>query len=143
MPPPVITLKRARRFRKNLTPPELGLWLRLKNRQLGGYHFRRQHPIGPYILDFYCAAAKLAIEVDGYSHGVGDAPAHDARRDAWLAGQGIGTFRISADLAKDPDAAAATILDVVRPLAPSTATRSPSTATRSPSPAARERSQRN
>jgi len=133
MPAQTISLKRARRFRKALTPSELGLWLRLKNHQLGGFHFRRQHPVGPYILDFYCAAAKLAVEIDGYSHGVGDAVAHDRHRDAWLLEQGITTFRIGIELAKDAEVAAATVLEVVRRLAPSTASRSPS-------PAARERS---
>ena len=114
-----LTLKRARRLRRVMTPPELGLWLRLKNRQLGGYRFRKQHPVGPYILDFYCPEARLAVEVDGYSHSVEGAAEHDARRDAWLRGQGVEVFRISADLAKAPGVAAAAILEVLRRHAPS------------------------
>jgi very-short-patch-repair endonuclease len=51
--------------------------------------FRRQHPIGPYVLDFYCAKARLAIEVDGASHDMGDRPEHDKQRDAWLKEHGI------------------------------------------------------
>ena len=114
-----LTLKRARRMRKVLTPPELGLWRRLRNRQLGGYRFRRQHPIGPYILDFYCPEARLAVEVDGDSHGVEGAEVHDARRDAWLRSEGIATLRIPADMAKDPEAVAGYILGVLRRNAPS------------------------
>jgi very-short-patch-repair endonuclease len=106
-------------MRKALTPPELGLWLRLKNRQLGGFRFRRQHPVGPYILDFYCPEARLAVEIDGDSHGVEGATAHDARRDAWLLAQNIQTLRISADMAKDPGAASGYILQVLRRHAPS------------------------
>jgi very-short-patch-repair endonuclease len=86
---------------------------------LEGYHFRRQHPIGPYVLDFYCSAARLAVEVDGYSHEVGDAPAYDARRDAWLLERGIETLRIGTDLAKRPGDAVLTVLDAVRRRAPS------------------------
>ncbi|HUO21972.1 MAG TPA: DUF559 domain-containing protein [Caulobacteraceae bacterium] len=114
-----LTLKRARRMRKALTPPELGLWLKLRNRQLAGFRFRRQHPIGPYILDFYCPEAQLAVEIDGESHGAEGAVAHDARRDAWLQARGVQTFRIPGDIAKDPYAAAQLILDVLRRRAPS------------------------
>jgi very-short-patch-repair endonuclease len=106
-------------MRKALTSPELGVWLKVSNRQLGGFHFRRQHPIGPYILDFYCAEARLAVEIDGESHGADGAEAHDARRDAWLESRGVRTFRISAEIAKDPYAAAQLILEVVRRNAPS------------------------
>jgi very-short-patch-repair endonuclease len=114
-----ITLKRARRMRKALTPQELGLWLRLRDRKLGGFRFRRQHPMGPYILDFYCPEARLAIEIDGYSHGVEGAAERDARRDAWLLARNVETLRISTEMAKDPEAAAGFILQVVRRNAPS------------------------
>jgi len=109
-----IGIKRARTFRRALTGAELGLWTRIKGRQLDGYQFRRQHPIGPYILDFYCAAVRLAVEVDGYSHEVGDAAARDERRDAWLLDRGIRTLRIGTELSKRPDDAARTVLDEVR-----------------------------
>ena len=114
-----LTLKRARRMRKALTPQEPGLWLRLSGRKLGGFRFRRQHPVGPYILDFYCAEAQLAVELDGDSHGVEGAAEHDARRDAWLMARGIMTLRISNDAAKDPEAVALQILAVLRRHAPS------------------------
>ena len=58
--------------------------------------FRRQHPIGPYVLDFYCAKAHLAIEIDGISHGMGDRPRHDERRDAWLKKHGVAVMHITA-----------------------------------------------
>jgi very-short-patch-repair endonuclease len=51
--------------------------------------FRRQHPIGRYVLDFYCAEARLAVEIDGMSHDLGDRPRHDANRDAWLNARGL------------------------------------------------------
>jgi very-short-patch-repair endonuclease len=59
---------RARELRKNMTPCEKILWNRLRKRGLNGMHFRRQHPFGMYILDFYCFEANLVIEVDGESH---------------------------------------------------------------------------
>ncbi len=58
--------------------------------------FRRQHPIGLYVLDFYCAKAQLAVEIDGMSHDLGDRPERDTRRDAWLKGQGVTVIRIPA-----------------------------------------------
>ena len=58
--------------------------------------FRRQHPVGPYVIDFYCAAARLAVEIDGWGHALGDGPERDERRDAWLRERGIRTMRIPA-----------------------------------------------
>src|SRR5690606_24383799 len=90
----ILTQKRARRLRRNLTQPEQALWALLRrNRQ--GLHFRRQHAFGPYILDFYCAAAKLCVEVDGPAHA--ERAVEDARRDGWLAGQGVQTLRFSVE----------------------------------------------
>jgi very-short-patch-repair endonuclease len=97
----------ARRFRKNLTEPELYLWLRLRDRSDDNPVFRNQHPIGPYILDFYCPQAKLCVEVDGEFHGRDDRIARDAIRDAYLAEMGICTYRIFAgDVVDDADEAA-------------------------------------
>jgi very-short-patch-repair endonuclease len=92
------TIKRARELRRKLTPPEARLWVALRNRKQN-LHFRRQHPIGPYILDFYCDAAKLAVEVDGEGH-LGRVD-HDERRDRWLLAQGIRTLRIRAIEVRD------------------------------------------
>ena len=96
-----ISYQRARAFRRNLTPPEARLWIRLKGEKLAGLGFRKQHPIGPYILDFYCAAAKLAVEVDGASHNTAERMAHDARRTVWLAHKGIRVIRIAALAVRD------------------------------------------
>ena len=62
----------------------------------GGFRFRRQHAAGPYILDFFCAPANLAIEVDGEAHNRGTRPARDAARDDWLYSQGVNVLRIPA-----------------------------------------------
>jgi len=103
----VLTGKRARSLRRTLTPPEAALWKFLRVRDERSPAFRRQHPIGPYILDFYCAAASLAVEVDGYSHGVEGAEAHDIRRDAWLRSHGLEVVRIAAvSVMSDPPAVA-------------------------------------
>src|ERR1700744_3547295 len=114
MPAPDLTLKRAKALRRPMTPQELGLWLRVKNRQLGGFKFRRQHPIGPYILDFYCAEARLAVEIDGQSHWSAEQSAHDERRDAYFRAMGIETLRLSAELLKAPDRAAEVVLETLR-----------------------------
>jgi very-short-patch-repair endonuclease len=65
---PPILLQAARELRHPQTPAEQKLWSRLRNRQLNGFKFRRQHPIDRFIIDFYCDEAKLCIEVDGDSH---------------------------------------------------------------------------
>ena len=85
----------ARKLRRNLSAPEAMLWSRLRARAPGRPSFRRQHPIGPYVLDFYCAKARLAVEIDGMSHDVEDRPQRDQRRDAWLAAHGVTVMRIA------------------------------------------------
>ncbi len=73
--------------------------------------FRRQHPIGPYVLDFYCAKARLAIEIDGMGHDMGDRPQRDIRRDAWLEARGVSVIRIAAsELTRGIDEAADAIV---------------------------------
>jgi very-short-patch-repair endonuclease len=71
---------------------EQWLWQLLRDRRLGGFKFRRQHPLPPYTLDFYCDAAKLGVELDGGQHA--DEAARDARRDAFLRERGIRTLRV-------------------------------------------------
>ena len=93
--------QRAARMRRRMTPPEARLWSCLKGHKLGGYKFRRQHPIGPYILDFYCASAKLAVEVDGARHDSPEQMAYDRRRTAWLAQQGVSVVRFPASSIRD------------------------------------------
>ncbi|WP_168077429.1 DUF559 domain-containing protein [Caulobacter sp. SSI4214] len=114
MRPPLSRRLTAQRFRGELTLPEGLLWRELKGRKVSGLHFRRQHPLGPYILDFYCEALRLAVEVDGEWHCFYDQPRRDAARDAWLAARGIRTLRIPArDILASPEAAVGRILEVI------------------------------
>lgn len=92
---PARTVARAKSLRRAMTLPEVLLWQRLRHRP-DGLKFRRQHPVGVYIADFYCPEAALVVEVDGEHHHFGSKPAHDARRDAWLRARGIRTWRIAA-----------------------------------------------
>jgi len=109
------TIERARSLRSSMTPPELLLWARLRHRTPGLPSFRRQHPMPPYILDFYCSAARLAIEIDGQSHGMGGRPAHDVRREKFLIDQGLRVLRYPAELVmRDPNGVAQAIFDAVR-----------------------------
>jgi very-short-patch-repair endonuclease len=93
---PKKTIKNARQLRRALSPPEARLWSRLRERVPGKPIFRRRHPIGPYVLDFYCAKANLAVEIDGISHDMADRPERDIRRDAWLKKNGVTVMRIPA-----------------------------------------------
>ena len=88
-------LERARDFRHPLTPPEAKVWHGARNRQLG-FKFRRQHPIGRFIADFYCAEARLVIEIDGDTHAAADQAAYDASRTAWLEERGYKVIRFQA-----------------------------------------------
>ncbi|NIJ19149.1 very-short-patch-repair endonuclease [Sphingomonas naasensis] len=87
--------RNAKRLRKQMTPPEIGLWLALR-RNDAGLRFRKQHGAGSYVLDFYCARAMLAVEVDGEAHGFGERPSRDAARDEWLVAQGVRVLRYPA-----------------------------------------------
>ena len=80
---------RARRLRKDSTDAERLLWSRLRGRQVNGHKFRRQHPIGTYVVDFACVEADLLIELDGGQHG----EIVDAERIAWLQGEGFKVLR--------------------------------------------------
>ena len=94
------TIRFARRLRRQMTLPEVILWGELRKRP-SGLKFRRQHPAGRYVLDFFCSDARLAVEVDGEVHGRGVQPAHDAARDAWLAGEGVRVLRLPASSVLD------------------------------------------
>ena len=89
------TVEHARRLRREMTLPEGLLWRELRRRP-GGFKFRRQHPAGTYVLDFFCAEVRVAIEVDGFAHDTGDRPERDSARDAWLAGQRVEVVRVPA-----------------------------------------------
>jgi very-short-patch-repair endonuclease len=84
---------RARELRHAKRWAEQLLWKHLRNRKLAGCKFRRQHPVDRYILDFYCAEKRLAIEADGREHGEPEAMSHDAQRDAELRQHGIRIVR--------------------------------------------------
>jgi very-short-patch-repair endonuclease len=90
-----VSIKRARGFRQELSKPELMLWQILRTSP-NGHRFRRQHPAGHFVLDFFCARASLAIEIDGYAHDTGDRPERDLKRDAWLVEHRIDTVRVAA-----------------------------------------------
>lgn len=79
----------ARTLRKDSTWGERTLWKHLRNRGVGGAKFRRQFGVGPYILDFYCVEARLAIELDGDVHGHPQQERYDRRRDEFVADLGI------------------------------------------------------
>ena len=89
------TVLRARSLRRDMTLPEGLLWRELRKRP-GGFKFRRQHPFGHCIIDFYCAAVHLAVEIDGIGHELGSNPDRDVRRDAWLREQGVRVIRFNA-----------------------------------------------
>ncbi len=94
----------ARRLRREMSLPEVLLWRELRKRP-AGLKFRRQHPAGRWVLDFYCADARPAIEIDGEAHSRGDRPERDAARDAVLAREGVFTLRLAArDVLNDFDA---------------------------------------
>ena len=83
--------------------PEVLLW-NLLRKSPDGVHFRRQERRGDFVLDFYCAKAKVCIEIDGIAHDMGDRPKRDALRDSWLKIQGIEVLRIPAsDVLKLPE----------------------------------------
>jgi very-short-patch-repair endonuclease len=110
---PKPTIKRARQLRADMSLPEVMLWNFLRQRP-NGLKFRRQHPVGAYILDFYCLERRIAIEIDGIAHDMGHRPARDAARDAWLMVRRISVIRIAAkDVLTDVDAAAQSVVDLI------------------------------
>lgn len=113
--PDGLSYTRAKTFRHQMTPPEARLWRFVRAWRLRGLKFRRQHPVGPYILDFYCAAARLAVEVDGQVHDHPGQAAHDRRRTAWLSTKDIRVIRLRAtDVRDELDGVLAFILAAVR-----------------------------
>ena len=95
MPADPILRARARRLRREQTDAERTLWQGLRGRRLGGLKFRRQHPVGPYILDFYCAERRLAVELDGGQHNEAENRRRDEARTAFLEDRGVAVLRYS------------------------------------------------
>jgi very-short-patch-repair endonuclease len=90
-----VTRDRAVSLRHRPTEPEKLLWSILRGRKLDGLKFRRQHPIEPYIVDYYCADERLVVELDGKSHN--DAEDYDRQRSAFLAKLGLTVLRVTND----------------------------------------------
>jgi very-short-patch-repair endonuclease len=106
------TRSRAIDLRRNSTKPEQALWSLLSRRKLSGLKFRRQHPIEPYIVDFYCASANLVIELDGESHE--GRQLYDANRGEHLTRIGLKVLRITNDdVLSNRDGVAVAILRAV------------------------------
>ena len=98
-------IERARKLRKESTPPEQILWSVLRGRRLAGLKFRRQEPIGPYVADFCCRQLKLIVELDGLSHE--ETARQDEIRERWLVEQGYKVFRLTnCDVNEDLEAVA-------------------------------------
>lgn len=87
----------ARRLRCETSDAERALWLRLRDRRLGGLKFRRQTPIGPYIVDFVCLERELVVEIDGGQHMATAQRAKDEERTRWLETQGFMVLRFWND----------------------------------------------
>jgi very-short-patch-repair endonuclease len=92
-PVPTPLLEAARALRKNMTDAEQLMWHCLRQKQLGGFRFRRQHPFERFVLDFYCCKAKLAVELDGGQHNEPHTITHDAERTIFLEQHGIQVIR--------------------------------------------------
>jgi very-short-patch-repair endonuclease len=84
----------AKVMRKNLTKAEAVIWSKIKGKNLNGHHFRRQHPIGPFIADFACVEGKVVIEIDGGTHMTSEGIAKDARRTHFLESEGWHVVRV-------------------------------------------------
>ncbi len=105
---------RARDLRKNPTEAERILWQHVRRRQLGGFRFRRQHAIGPYIVDFYCFEERVAIEVDGGQHS--RQAAYDAERTSFLESEGVRVLRFwNNQVLGEVEAVKHVILEVLAP----------------------------
>jgi len=100
-----VTTAKARQLRAEGTSPEKIVWGMLRAGRLGGLKFRRQHPVGPYTVDFYCREVGLAVEVDGASHE--ERAGQDRLRTEYLQEQGLRVFRVTnQDVMSDPEAVA-------------------------------------
>jgi very-short-patch-repair endonuclease len=117
---PKATIDSAKRLRRAMTLPEVVLWSVLRGARIDGLRFRRQHPIGPYVLDFYCPSARLCVEIDGAVHALDAQAGHDRERDAWLAQNGIRVLRVAAADVLDDRCIDDVVRSIVHAAAPST-----------------------
>jgi adenine-specific DNA-methyltransferase len=104
---------RAKQLRQQPTDAETRLWSRLRRKQLDGLRFRRQAPLGPYVVDFFCPDAKLIIEVDGGQHA--GRQAYDTRRTTWLEERGYRVLRFwNNEVLENTDGVLSEILRIAR-----------------------------
>src|SRR5579883_1964365 len=94
-------LEKRRSLRQRAPATERIVWARLRDRRLGSLKFRRQYSLGPYVLDFYCPALKLALEADGLSHESADAREYDAERQRYMEALGVRFFRFTNAAARE------------------------------------------
>jgi very-short-patch-repair endonuclease len=95
-------IARARRLRVDLSPPEVVFWSLVRSRRCGGLKFRRQHPVGPYTVDFFCPDAAMIVELDGQTHRA--SVESDRERDGWLEREGFLVVRVSvSEFMKNPE----------------------------------------
>jgi very-short-patch-repair endonuclease len=112
-----VTYLRAHELRRNTTGAEKILWRRLRRLDLDGSHFRRQVPIGPYIADFACMAARLLIEIDGSQHAEDRKKMHDEARTRWLKKEGYRVLRFwNNDITKNIDGVMEAVYAALHPL---------------------------
>jgi very-short-patch-repair endonuclease len=105
----------SRALRSNMTDAEQTLWQCLRRKQINGWQFYRQKPLGPYIVDFYCAAARLVVEIDGSQHFEAAHQLADRQRDAYLQGLGLRVLRFdNRQVLLQTDA----VLEVIRRIPP-------------------------
>ena len=115
---------KARGLRQHSTDAELALWMRLRSRQLAGWKFRRQVPMGKYIVDFVCFERKVVIEVDGGHHQ--EQARYDTTRTTWLESQGFRVFRFwNHEILTDVEAVQEALLGALQGDAPSPQSPSP------------------
>jgi very-short-patch-repair endonuclease len=111
---------RAQHLRHDPTYVERKLWQKLRRNQLENLSFRRQHPIGPYVMDFYCPALRLAIELDGGQHNFDQNRRKDERRTMWLRSNGIEVLRFwNNDVMSNLDGVLSEIARVASDMTPS------------------------
>jgi very-short-patch-repair endonuclease len=106
---------KARKLRLQQTTPEGVLWALLRDSRLAGYKFRRQHPLGPYVADFFCHSLKLVLELDGHNHfNNSDQIAHDEKRTRWMQAKGYTVLRIlNSDVIMNPEGVCQMIVEYI------------------------------
>ena len=112
-------IKRARELRRGMPPAQRRMWQLLRDRRFAGYKFRREHPLGPYVLDFYCPEARVSIEVDGRQHGFPEEQRRDQKKEAYLLGEGIMTRRFwNRQVTREPEVVKRCIWEILQERAP-------------------------